>query len=131
MEDITSPPILKTLLQVGKPLYYVFGNHDGDMAGVLERELVSPLIHCMGWRGEILHIGGKAIGMAHGHLSLDIRPILKEKPNYLFSGHFHERKDWMEGPTRRINPGALHRTKEPGFALFDTSSERLNFIDVN
>ena len=60
----------------------------------------------------------------------DLRPLMESQPQYLFSGHSHIRGDWLEGPTRRINPGALHRAEEFTVALLDLNTTDLQFLPI-
>ena len=63
---------------------------------------------CLKW-GRVIELGGKRIGVTDGHMRSDVRRVMAEAPDYLFSGHSHATHDEMDGTVRRINPGALHR----------------------
>jgi predicted phosphodiesterase len=60
----------------------------------------------------------------------DIRRLLAAQPDYLLSGHSHIASDARTGPTRRINPGALHRAAEFTVALLDLEEDILRFLAV-
>lgn len=49
---------------------------------------------------------------------------------YLFHGHTHQRRDEQIGPTRVINPGALHRAAVKTFAVLDLASGDLETVAV-
>ena len=83
----------------------------------------------LGWGGEI-SLAEKRIAVAHGHLHIDLRPLLAAEPDYLFSGHSHLTDDQRVGPTRRINPGALHRARVYTVALLDLASDQLDFLEI-
>lgn len=111
------------------PFYFVFGNNDADMVPALRQAARKHGAHCLEWGGEI-PLAGKRIAVVHGHLTSDLRPLLEAQPDYLLSGHSHIAGDWRHGSTRRINPGALHRTKNYSVALLDLKSDELEFLPV-
>jgi putative phosphoesterase len=112
------------------PLYFVFGNHDADSAADLKQAAAAYGATCLEWGGEFEY-QGKRIAVVHGHISLDVRPLLEAEPDYLLSGHSHTARDWQSGPTRRINPGALFRTLEPSVALLDVVADAVRFMPVD
>lgn len=112
------------------PFYFVFGNHDSDMVPYLQAAAEEFSSTCLGWGGEI-ELAGKRIAVVHGHLRMDLKPLLEAEPDYLFSGHAHYRQDWREGKTRRINPGALFRAEEFTLALLDLANDELRFLSID
>lgn len=125
--DFTETPIVAACASL--PLYFVFGNNDCDMAPFLRQAAVDAGAHCLGWCGTF-ELAGKRIGVAHGHLTTDIRRVLNDRPDYLLSGHSHMPHDLREGSLRRINPGALYRARDFSVALLDLESDDLRFIPV-
>ena len=125
--DIIDDPIIEICAKI--PLQFVFGNHDSDMTRILENAATKYSATCLGWSG-IVHLAGKTIGLVHGHLSSDLLPLLDQRPDYIFSGHFHEKRDWHVGQTRRIIPGALFRAETLSVATLDLATDTLTFIDV-
>ena len=126
--DLSIPEIVDVCSVL--PFYFVFGNHDSDMAGHLKRQ--SDLYEnttCLEWGGEI-EIAGKRIAVAHGHLTMDLAPLLAKHPDYILSGHFHDQRDWMDGKTRRINPGALFRAEVYSVAVLNLLTDELEFFQV-
>lgn len=111
------------------PLYFVFGNNDCDSVPSLRNAADEYNATCLGWVGEFM-ADGKRIGVVHGHLTSDLRPLLKSQPDYLLSGHSHIRRDWHEGKTRRINPGALFRATEYTVALLDLAKDDVRFLPI-
>jgi uncharacterized protein len=111
------------------PFHFVFGNNDGDMAGYLAEAATASGANCLGWRGTV-ELAGKKLAVTHGHLTGDIRHLLAEKPDYLFTGHSHVVHDFVEGPTRLINPGALHRASEYTIATLDLVTGELRVIGL-
>ena len=111
------------------PFYFVFGNHDADAVVELRHAAEEFNSTCLGWGGEFV-ADGKRIAVVHGHLTMDLKPLLQQRPDYLFSGHSHIAQDWMDGCTRRINPGALFRAETYSCAILDTTTNELNFLTV-
>jgi len=125
--DLASPEIVAACAAL--PFYFVLGNHDADAADDLRRVAEETGATCLDWGGEFT-FGGKRIAITHGHMTVDLRPLLEAEPDYLLSGHSHVAHDRREGPTRRINPGALYRARVPTVALLDVSTDELRFLEV-
>jgi putative phosphoesterase len=111
------------------PSYFVFGNNDADNVPALLRAIEKVGGDCLRWGGEVT-LAGKRIAVAHGHMHTDVRRLLAAQPDYLLSGHSHIPSDTRAGPTRRINPGALHRAAEFTVALLDLETDGLRFLTV-
>ncbi len=125
--DLASPPIVEML--AGLPSWFVFGNHDADMVPHLERAAAEFEVGCLGWGG-VVELAGKRIGVAHGHMSMDVRRVLAARPDYLLSGHAHITFDRVSEGVRRINPGALHRADEFTVALLEAEAGEVRFLRV-
>ena len=57
-------------------MYFVFGNNDYE----IELKTASqgmPNVTCLGFHG-IVELGGKRIGVAHGHLRRDVQNLITE-----------------------------------------------------
>jgi putative phosphoesterase len=111
------------------PCYFVLGNNDADNVSALERAAAGTGAVCLGWAGEV-ELGGKRVAVTHGHMHTDVRRLLAARPDYLLSGHSHQAGERRVGPTRRINPGALHRAGEFTVALLDLETDELRFLNV-
>ncbi len=85
---------------------------------------------CLGWGG-VVHLAGKRVGVAHGHMSIDVRRVLAARPDYLLSGHSHIASDSVFGSVRRINPGALCRADEFTVALLEVEVGHVRFLAVS
>lgn len=125
--DLATPPIVEACSVL--PLYFVFGNHDADVVPELRSAAQAHDATCLGWGGEFF-LAGKRVAVVHGHMTMDLKPLLNSEPHYLLSGHSHEAKDWHEGATRRINPGALFRAAKFTVALLDLGTDTVEFIHV-
>ena len=125
--DLAKPEIVAACAV--RPFYFVFGNHDGDMVADLRAAAAEHGATCLEWGCEF-EAAGKRIAVVHGHLRKDLRPLLASEPDYLLSGHSHAARDWHEGSTRRINPGALYRASEYTVALLDVAADDVRFLTV-
>lgn len=126
--DLTGPPIVAACAVL--PAYFVFGNNDADGVPELRQAMAAAGATCLGWSEEVI-LAGKRIAVAHGHMSYDIRRLLAARPDYLLTGHSHIPMDRQEGPTRRINPGALYRASAYTVALLDLEKDKLQFHPVS
>lgn len=125
--DITGPDILRVCSQ--SPTWFVYGNHDSDCVPRLEAACHDPNLHSLGWGGEI-ELAGRRIAVTHGHMTMDVKPLLAARPHYLLTGHFHEAADWTEHGVRRVCPGALHRATPRTVALLDLQTTAVEFLEV-
>jgi uncharacterized protein len=125
--DLASPPIVAALAAL--PSWFVFGNHDADSVPALQRAAVEFGPVCLGWGG-IIELAGRRVGVAHGHMTTDVRRVLSERPDFLLSGHSHFPSDQIVGSVRRINPGALHRADEFTVAVMEMASGDLQLLKI-
>jgi putative phosphoesterase len=123
--DLASPPIVAALAAL--PSWFVLGNHDADSVPALQRAAAEFGPVCLGWGG-VVELAGKRIGVAHGHMTTDVRRVLGERPDYLLSGHAHFPSDQLVGTVRRINPGGLHRADEFTVAVLDLATGELRLL---
>jgi putative phosphoesterase len=124
--DITIPDVVYELAP--RPSYFVFGNCDFDL-DELRRAIAEIGGVCLE-RGGLLSIDDRRLAVTHGDSSRELARLEGERPDYLFSGHTHEALDVQRGPTRFINPGALHRAATWTVAVLDCSSGRLESLHV-
>jgi putative phosphoesterase len=125
--DLTSPDLVYECSML--PCYFVFGNNDFDEAGI--RRAIGEIDGtCLGRSGE-LSLGGKRIAVTHGDSTHEMRRLSGQRPDYLLYGHSHKLADNREGPTRFINPGALHRAVQWTVALLDPVPDVLRFHRIN
>ncbi|MFM7149660.1 MAG: metallophosphoesterase family protein, partial [Gemmataceae bacterium] len=76
-----------------------------------------------------LDLDGITVAFLHGHESSLLRDLIQSQAyDFLFHGHTHLRADSLQGKTRVVNPGALHRTTEKSFVIMDTSKGDLQTI---
>jgi putative phosphoesterase len=109
--------------------HFVFGNCDYDK---------DALRAAMDATGATLHdhfgnleLEGVKLAFTHGddkHLMRDV-----ERSGYydfLFYGHTHQAAEHRTGPTRVINPGALHRARPKTFVVLDLGSREVESVTV-
>lgn len=125
--DLTSVPVLAACAVL--PCWFVFGNHDSDAVPWLHKAAIDLGALCLGWGG-VVDLGGRRVGVCHGHLTSDLRHVLADRPDYLLTGHTHFAFDRTEGGVRRINPGALHRADVFTVVLLDLTTGEARTITV-
>ncbi|RUL86852.1 metallophosphoesterase family protein [Tautonia sociabilis] len=126
--DLTGPEVVHVVAASGLPCRYVLGNNDFDLEAV-ERAIAATGDLLLGWSAEF-ELGGRRLAVTHGHLSGEFRRLVRTAPDYLLFGHTHQRLDERDGPTRVINPGALHRARIWTVALLDLDSDVVQFHPV-
>ena len=124
--DLTGPEVVRACGAL--PGYYVFGNNDFD-EDALRRAIAEVGGVCLGRGGE-LALGGRRIAVAHGDSVPTVRRLAAAAPDYLLFGHSHVASDDRDGPTRWINPGALHRAAAWTVALLDLDTDLLRFVTI-
>jgi hypothetical protein len=109
------------------PVTCVYGNVDGHGNDIMS---YWPHVQIMGRFAE-LELDEKRIAVIHGD---DFRrldaAITSGRYDFIFTGHTHERSDDLHNRTRVINPGAIHRAREPGCATLNLITGWLDFIDI-
>lgn len=126
--DLTGPDVVHACASAGLPCHYVFGNNDFDRRG-LRAAMDATGGVCLG-DGDVVELAGRRIAVAHGDDARVFRHLLASRPDYLLFGHTHVPLDERDGPTRQINPGALHRARLWTVAVLDTESDMVSFVTV-
>lgn len=118
----------RTTQDVNLPIYSVLGNadiaHSAEITKVLRASGVSLKPEMLD-----LELAGRKIVVNHFPGKL-VEYIESGKYDAIFHGHTHQRKNKAEGKTLIVNPGALHRTDNPSFAIYDTDENSVEFIDL-
>jgi predicted phosphodiesterase len=112
----------------GVPSYFVFGNCDDDQQA-LRQAIAAIGGNCLN-RGGLITLGGAKIAVTHGDSDIELRRLIALEPDYLFTGHTHRSTTVQKGPTRWINPGALHRASTWTVALLDIASNHLLLLTI-
>lgn len=124
--DLTGPAVVYECAAL--PTYFVFGNNDYNETG-LRRAMADTGGVCLGRSGAI-ELGGRRIAVTHGDLVKEVRRLAALVPDYLFYGHSHVPADARDGPTRWVNPGALHRATAWTVALLDLDTDALRMLTI-
>jgi len=113
----------------GFTAHFVFGNCDWDREGLRQAvaeigaELHEPFGH--------LELEGVKIAFLHGDDSRLLRDVEQSGAfDFLFYGHTHHAEEHRTGPTRVVNPGALHRARPKTFVILDLARGNLESIVV-
>jgi putative phosphoesterase len=113
----------------GLDAHFVFGNCDFSR---------DALRQAMSAAGATLHedfghleLEGVKIAFLHGDDKGLMRDVERSgQYDFLFYGHTHEAAEHVTGPTRVINPGALHRARPKTCAVLDLASRAVERIEV-
>ena len=111
------------------PSYYVFGNNDFEEEG-LRRAMARVGGTCLE-HGGVTILDGKRVAVTHGDSLAEVRRLRALDPDYLMFGHSHRPTDETDGPTRWINPGALHRATDWTVAVLDLADGSLLSLKVD
>ncbi|HYV40065.1 MAG TPA: YfcE family phosphodiesterase [Gemmataceae bacterium] len=109
--------------------HFVFGNCDH------ERSSIRMAVHGIGATlyepmGK-LELNGVRIAWLHGDDHKLMESVEKSGEfDYLFYGHTHIADERRTGPTRVINPGALHRARQKQFLVLDVDSGETETVIV-
>ena len=125
--DVGGLEVLEEL--AGRHCWFVWGNMDRPQPTWRTHPRVSELP----WpRGQVeITLAGKRIAVCHGH-EPGLRHIIScGKYDYVLHGHTHQREDYLVGPTRVVNPGALHRAALHTVAVLDLDNDRLEFLGLD
>jgi putative phosphoesterase len=125
--DIDDPETV-TLFR-GFTTHFVFGNCDYDKAAL--REAMSDIGATLHDSFGSVEIEGVKLAFTHGDDKVLMRDV--ERTGYydfLFYGHTHQAEEHRTGPTRVINPGALHRARPKTFIVLDLESHNVVSVAV-
>jgi uncharacterized protein len=115
----------------GFTAHFVYGNCDAAQSLGIQQA-----VHGIG--GELhrpfgrLELEGVKIAFLHG----DNERLMKEVEqsgayDFLFYGHTHQAREHQTGPTRVINPGALHRANPKTFIVLDLPEGSVETVGVD
>src|SRR5262249_15351086 len=117
-------------LFAGFTAHFVWGNCDNlERTSMQEaaREIGATLHGAWGQ----LELEGVKIAFLHGDdqgLKHDVEQ--SGHFDYLFYGHTHHAAEHRVGPTRVVNPGALHRARPKTFVILDLASGEMETVAV-
>jgi putative phosphoesterase len=110
--------------------HFVFGNCDSERASL--RQAIHGIGGTLHEPVGKLELEGSRIAFIHS----DDKKLFEKleasgQYDYLFYGHTHVAEEHRTGPTRVINPGALHRARPKTFVILDLKSGESDSILVN
>jgi putative phosphoesterase len=99
----------------------------GNVDGWSDEPLAAPLPHVIvHGRFYTTELDGQRIAVMHGDDFRRLRAVIESGTyDLVFTGHTHVAEDTREGRTRIINPGALHRARQPACAVLDLTTGTL------
>lgn len=111
------------------PTHFVFGNCDHN-AAELRATIQDAGQFCHEQFGE-LELGGRRIGLLHGHDSARFRECVEsDEYDLVCYGHTHVADSRQSGRTLVLNPGALHRAIPHTFAVVDLADMSVDWITL-
>jgi putative phosphoesterase len=113
----------------GFTTHFVFGNCDTDKPAL--RAAMADIGATLHDHFGNLEMEGVKLAFLHGddhHLLRDVEH--SGHYDFLFYGHTHQAEEHRTGPTRVINPGALHRARPKTFLVLDLASREAASVTV-
>jgi putative phosphoesterase len=125
--DIDDPQTVE--LFRGFTTHFVFGNCDGDKTAL--REAIADIGATLHEHFGNVEIDGVKLAFLHGDDKAMMRDVERSGHyDFLFYGHTHQAEEHRSGPTRVINPGALHRARPKTFLVLDLGSREVESVTV-
>jgi putative phosphoesterase len=125
--DIEDPETVR--LFRGLNAHFVFGNCDSDLDEL--RAAMTEVGATLHEHWGYLEVDGRKLAFLHGHDHRLMRDLEHSGEfDYLFYGHTHQAKEHRTGPTRVINPGALHRARPKTFIVLDLATGKVESVPV-
>jgi putative phosphoesterase len=125
--DIDDPQTVE--LFRGFTMHFVFGNCDIDKGAL--RAAMADIGATLHDHFGSIELGGVKLAFLHGDDTRLMRDVERSGYyDYLFYGHTHQAEQHQSGPTRIINPGALHRARTKTFVVLDLESKEVESVIV-
>jgi putative phosphoesterase len=113
----------------GFTTHFVFGNCDIDKGAM--REAMTDIGATLHDHFGSIELEGVKLAFTHGDDKILMRDVERsEYYDFLFYGHTHQAEEHRTGPTRVINPGALHRARPKTFIVLDLESREVESISI-
>lgn len=125
--DIDDPETVE--LFRGFTMHFVFGNCDIDQGAL--RAAMADIGATLHDSFGSVELEGVKLAFTHGDDKVLLRDV--ERSGYydfLFYGHTHQAEEHRSGPTRVINPGALHRARPKTFVVLDLGSREIEPVTI-
>jgi putative phosphoesterase len=125
--DIDDPETVQ--LFRGWTAHFVFGNCDFDKDAL--RQAIIDIGAALHEPFGSLELEGVKLAFLHGDDPAMMRDVERSGHyDFLFYGHTHQAEEHQSGPTRVINPGALHRARPKTFLVLDLSTREVESVTV-
>lgn len=126
--DWGTPECVLAMREAGIPIYAVLGNADEAQQEAIEKAMKELEVF---YSPETLEAKlSNTLALIAHQPGLVEASIQSGQYDVVFHGHTHQRKDKFIGKTHVINPGAVHNTTTPSFAVYDTESDKVEFLDI-
>jgi putative phosphoesterase len=124
--DFVAPFAMKAVLKFNGPLYAIYGNNDGEKAGL--KTLFPGLVD----GPHVFEIGGRKLGCAHS--VQEIPEQYRTMCDGVFYGHSHSRVLIPKTATRalELNPGEAcgYLTGTPTCAMLDLETMQAEILEI-
>lgn len=119
-------------------VYSVFGNNEGDIKRLVERNSVlkNPVKFALKIVME-LEFNHRHLAIFHGHDQVILRALVKSgEYNVVFTGHTHVSRNEIVGRTLVVNPGSTSYTRasqitdQASVAVYDTTTNTAEIIEL-
>jgi putative phosphoesterase len=125
--DIDDPETVE--LFRGFTMHFVFGNCDTDKGAL--RAAMADICATLHEHFGSIELEGVKLAFTHGDNTTLMRDV--EHSGYydfLFYGHTHQAEEHLSGPSRIINPGALHRARPKTFVVLDLARREVESVTL-
>ena len=113
----------------GFTVHFVFGNCDHERAAL--REAMHAIHATLHDSFGSIELEGLKLAFTHGDDARLLRDVeTSGYYDFLFYGHTHRAEEHLSGPTRIVNPGALHRARPKTFVVLDLLSREMESVTV-
>jgi hypothetical protein len=122
--DFVAPFAAKAWVTFAGPIFAVFGNNDGERAGL--RQVLPGLKN----GPRLFRVGDREVLVAHREE--DLTDSLLAQAAVIVVGHTHRRKVEVRGQAVLVNPGEVGGwlTGQASFALVELDSLAVEFVDL-
>ena len=125
--DLISPFMIKEFSKFNGKVHFVWGNNDGDKAGIIKNKPDNVKIH--GILGEI-NVDDKKIAFIHYDF-LAIPLAATNRYDVVFFGHSHKKFKEKMGKTIVANPGELAEVfGKASYLIYDTKNDEISFYEL-
>lgn len=115
----------------GFTMHFVFGNCDIEIERAALREAMEEIDATLHDHFGSVELEGVKLAFMHGDDTVLLRDVQRSGHyDFLFYGHTHQAEERRHGPTRVINPGALHRARPKTFVVLDLESRAVESVLV-